>query len=152
MNLFINSPSYYTQENGVIDDIYQLCRVISRNIDITLYTDSLDTIGITPIIAPTQILESGKWKEERRISLPYRMASISLISDYDSFVNADMLLKKKIIIQNILESLGVIKRQLKDKFDYEQIEVDIKNLLRNNQETITRQGTVQGKTGDGSMS
>ena len=129
VNLFINSPSYYTQENGVIDDIYQLCRVISRNIDITLYTDALDTIGITPIIAPIQILESGKWKEERRISLPYRMASISLVSDYDSFLKADLMSKRKIIIENILKSLGVIKRRLKDKFDYEQIENDIKNLL-----------------------
>ena len=129
MNLFINSPSYYTQENGVIDDIYQLCRVISRNIDITLYTDSLDTIGITPIIAPTQILESGKWKEERRISLPYRMASISLISDYDSFIKADMMSKREMILENILKSLAVIKKRLKDKFDYEQMENDIKNLL-----------------------
>ena len=129
VNLFINSPSYYTQENGVIDDIYQLCRVISRNIDITLYTDALDTIGITPIIAPTQILESGKWKEERRISLPYRMASISLISDYDSFIKADMMSKRKMILENILKSLAVIKRRLKDKFDYEQMENDIKILL-----------------------
>lgn len=129
LNLFINSPSYYTQENGVIDDIYQLCRMISLNIDITLYTDALDTIGITPIIAPTQILESGKWKEERKISLPYRMASISLVSDYDSFLKADLMSKRKIIIENILKSLGVIKRRLKDKFDYEQIENDIKNLL-----------------------
>ena len=129
LNLFINSPSYYTQENGVIDDIYQLCRMISLNIDITSYTDVLDTIGITPIIAPTQILESGKWKEERKISLPYRMASISLISDYDSFLEANMMSKRKMIIENILKSLGVIKRRLKDKFDYEQIENDIKNLL-----------------------
>ena len=129
LNLFINSPSYYTQENGVIDDIYQLCRMISLNIDITLYTDALDTIGITPIIAPTQILASGKWKEERKISLPYRMASISLISDYDNFLKADMMSKRKIIIENILKSLGVIKKRLKDKFDYEQIENDIKKLL-----------------------
>ena len=103
--------------------------MISCNIDITLYTDALDTIGIIPIIAPTQILESGKWKEERRISLPYRMASISLISDYDSFIKADMISKKEIILDNILKSLAVIKRRLKDKFDYEQMENDIKNLL-----------------------
>ena len=129
MNLFINSPSYYTQENGVIDDIYQLCRMISFNIDITSYTDVLDTIGITPIIAPTQIIESKKWKEERRISLPYRMASISLFSDYDSFIKADMMSKKMMIIENILKSLYVIKKRLEGKFDYKQIENDIKNLL-----------------------
>ncbi len=129
MNLFINSPSYYTQENGVIEEIYQLCRLISINIDVTLYTDVLDTIGITPIIAPTQILESGKWKEERKISLTYRMASLSLISDYDSFLKADMASKKEIIIENILRSLGVVKRRLKDNFDYKKIENDIQKLL-----------------------
>jgi len=129
LNLFINSPSYYTQENGVIDDIYQLCKIISCNIDVTLYTDALDTIGITPIIAPAQILESGKWKEEKKISLPYRMASISLISDYDSFLKADMMSKKRIIIENILKSLGVIKRRLKENFDYEKIKNDIKRLV-----------------------
>ena len=130
MNLFINSPSYYTQQNGVIDDIYQLCRTISLNIDITLYTDALDTIGITPIIAPTQIIENEKWKEVKRISLPYRMASISLISDYDNFHDADIMSKKRIIIENILDSFMVIKRRLKGEFDYEQIEKDIKKLFK----------------------
>ena len=122
LNLFINSPSYYTQENGVIDDIYQLCRMISLNIDITLYTDALDTIGITPIIAPTQILESGKWKEERKISLPYRMASISLVSDYDSFLKADLMSKRKIIIENIVFVVCCLhsdKRSRKDSVNLE---------------------------------
>lgn len=129
MNLFINSPSYYTQENGVIDDIYQLCTMISRKIDITLYTDSLDTIGITPIIAPIQVLNNGKWKEVKKISLPYRMASISLISDYDSFYKADIALKKQMMVENILKSLNVIKRRLKKNFDYELMKNDIMKLL-----------------------
>ena len=129
MNLFINSPSYYTQENGVIDDIYQLCRIISQNIDVTSYTDMLDTIGITPIIAPIQALNSGKWKEIKKISLPYRMASISLTSDYEHFSQADMPTKKQIILENILKSLKVIKRKLKNTFDYERTENDIKKLL-----------------------
>ena len=71
----------------------------------------------------------GKWKEEKKISLPYRMASISLVSDYDIFLKADMMTKRKIIVENILKSLGAIKRRLKDKFDYEQIKNDIENLL-----------------------
>lgn len=129
MNLFINSPAYYTQEYGVIDDIYQLCTLISHRIDITLYTDSLDTIGITPIIAPAQALNSGKWKEEKKISLPYRMASISLVSDYDSFYNADIELKKQMIVENIFKSLGVIKRRLKENFNYDLIKSDIMELL-----------------------
>jgi len=57
------------------------------------------------------------------------MASISLISDYDSFLKADMMSKKRIIIENILKSLGVIKRRLKENFDYEKIKNDIKRLV-----------------------
>lgn len=131
MNLFINSPAYYTQKHGVLDDIYQMCTLISNKIDITLYTDSLDTIGITPIIAPIQILNSGLWKEIRKISLTYRMASISLVSDYDNFYNADIALKKQMIVENIFKSLGVIKRRLKENFDYELIKKDIIDLLIN---------------------
>ena len=57
------------------------------------------------------------------------MASISLTSDYEHFSQADMPTKKQIILENILKSLKVIKRKLKNKFDYERMENDIKKLL-----------------------
>ena len=57
------------------------------------------------------------------------MASISLTSDYERFSQADMTTKKQIIIENILKSLKVIKMKLKNKFDYERMEDDIKKLL-----------------------
>lgn len=129
MNLFINSPCYYTQEFGIIDDIYHLCRTISKNIDITLYTEVLDTIGITPIIAPKNLLDMGKWKENKLVSKLYRFASISLVSDFDSFVIANIPEKKKIIVDNIIKSLGVVKRKLKNQFDYERIVLDIKKWI-----------------------
>ena len=125
MNLFINSPAYFTQEQGVIDEIYKFCTFISRNIDISLYTDCIDTIGITPIIAP---ISSG-FTETRLISLTYRMASISLFSDYKSFCEADITKKKEIILDNILKSLYLIERKLKREFNYEQLEKDIKTLV-----------------------
>ena len=129
MNLFINSPSFYTQENGVIDEIYQFCRRISHSIDVTKYTTALDTIGITPIIAPKQVIESGRWEEYKKISLTYRMADLSLLSDYDSYFDADIMLKKKMIKENIFRSLAEIKRKLKDRFDYDQMKKDIEALL-----------------------
>ena len=128
MNLFINSPSYYTEEYGVMDDIYNLCKLISDRIDITLYTHALDTIGITPIIAPKQVLDSG-CKEVKMISMRYRMANISLYCDYNNFIKADLALKKVMIVENIINSLYVIKKRLKNKFNYTQIVNDIKNLL-----------------------
>ena len=128
MNLFINSPSYYTEEYGVMDDIYNLCKLLSDRIDITLYTDALDTIGITPIIAPKQVLDSG-CMEVKMISMRYRMANISLYCDYNNFIKADLALKKVMIVENIINSLYVIKKRLKNKFNYTQIVNDIKNLL-----------------------
>ena len=131
MHLFINSPSYFTREFGVIDEIYKMCSVISRGIDITLYTDSIDTIGIVPVIAPEQETKNGGWKESKHVSLAYRMASISLHSDFESYYRADIALKKQIILDNIFRSLGVIKKRLKRHFDLNAMTNDIMELLRN---------------------
>lgn len=136
MNLFINSPAYYTREHGVIDEIYKLCAKISREIDITRYTDELDTIGIVPVIAPEDERKNGKFKEEKRISLPYRMASISLVTDYDDFCNAELAQKEQMIVENIFRSLNVIKRRLKERFDYERMRADIIELLSDSSENM----------------
>ena len=134
MNLSINSPAYYTYEYGIIDEIYSLCRMISKNIEVSHYTDCLDIIGITPIIVPKEKKSDKNWKEVKKISTSYRMASISLHIDYDSFVNGDIVVKKGLIIDNIFNSLYVVKLKLKNRFDYKKIEKDIKTLLiKNNQ-------------------
>ena len=129
MNLFINSPSYYTQEYGIIDEIYQLCQRISHSINVIEYTDMLDTVGITPIVAPTFALENNQHAEIKLISLRYRMASISLAIDYTVFTQADEKTKKALIVDNVLKSFLVIKKRLKNNFNYEQIEKDIKNIV-----------------------
>lgn len=129
MNFFINSPAYYTQENGVIDDIYRMCSMISKNINVQTYTSAIDTIGISPMIAPVDILSAGEWKERKYISLNYRFADIALISNYELFCNGDILVKKKMIIENIIESLKVIKKRLKGKFNYDLLVQDIQELV-----------------------
>lgn len=131
MNLFINSPSYYTQINGVCDEIYQMCLVISKNIDVTKYTTALDSIGITPIIVPEAILENGKWKEEKKVSTTYRYASISLITNYYMYEEAAIAKKKEMILENILKSLFEVKKLLKNNFDYSKIEKDIIEIVHN---------------------
>ena len=147
MNLFINSPVYYTQEYGIVDEVYKMCLDISKCIDIKLYTDSIDTIGITPIIAPISVLNSEGHREVSFISLAYRMANISLVSDYYSFCNADIDVKKHIIIENVLLSLKVIKKKLKNNFDYERIEQDIKELVQSRGQSQGQSGL--GQSGDG---
>lgn len=129
MNLFINSPAHFTQEYGINEEIYNMCHKISENIDIKSYTEYLDTIGIIPMIAPIESLTLANWKEIKYISLPYRMASISLSCDYKDYVNGDIERKKQIVVENILQSLKCVKKRLKEKFDYEQLEKDIKELI-----------------------
>jgi len=125
MNLFLNSPSHYTQEFGVIDEVYLMCKYISENIDIKNYTASLDSIGVVPMVAPFEIISETGWKEIKYVSTRFRMADIALCSDYELFCNADLNEKKKIILKNILDSLKVIKKKLKGEFDYDQMEKDI---------------------------
>ena len=125
MNLFINSPAYFTQTYGVISEIYDLCKEISTIIDIKKYTDLIDTIAIIPIIAPDQFIKQGLWKEEKKISLSYRLAIISLQTDYGRFCEANLKQKEMIILDNIFQSLKIIKRRLKNNFNYDQMESDI---------------------------
>jgi len=125
MNLFLNSPSHYTQEFGVIEEVYVMCQYISQNVDVRKYTDCLDTIGIVPMIAPPEIIAETEWKEIKHISTRFRMANIALCTDYEEYCNADLNDKKKIVIENILDSLKVIKKKLREKFNYEQMEKDI---------------------------
>lgn len=125
MNLFINTPAYYGKKHGIDEEIYKMCNHISKNIDVTRYTKHIDTIGIVPIIAP----KTEDWKEEKHISLTYRMASVSIREDYDEYCNADINTKKAIMIQNIKKSLFVVKKRLKGNFNYEQMVQDIESVL-----------------------
>ena len=129
MNLFLNSPAHYTEEFGVIDEIYNMCNYISKNIDINNYTNAIDTIGIVPMIAPKEILEETSWREIQYVSTKFRMANISLSLDYDSFCNYDLENKKKIILENVFNSLKIIKKRLGEDFNYQQLEADILSLL-----------------------
>ena len=130
MNLYINSPSYYTQLYGIDDDVYKVCRLLEKNIDVENYTSLLDTISITPIIAPKTEICDDNWHEAKHISLAYRMASISLCVDYAAYISVvDSAGKIQLILDNILNSLLVIKKRLKNDFNYDQIKKDILALV-----------------------
>ena len=130
MSIYINSPSYYTQIYGIDDKVYKVCRLLEKNIDVKNYTSLLDTIGITPIVAPVEEICDNKCQEVRHISLGCRMASISLHVDYSAYISAiDQDKKLQLIIDNILNSLLIIKKRLKKGFDYEQIKKDILTLV-----------------------
>ncbi len=114
---------------GILEEVYSMCRCIEKNIDIVNYTSEIDTIGITPIIAPDDAINKGLWKEYKQVSLGYRFANISLSIDYADYVSSGISRKKHLIIENILKSLFLIKQHLGKNFDYEAIEKDMLDLL-----------------------
>ena len=111
-----------------------MCRLLEKNIDIKKYTSLLDTVGITPIVAPNFEINGANYAEVKYISLPYRMASISLHIDYLEYISVSIEEKKALIIKNILNSLLVIKKRLKNGFDYVQLENDILTLVKSPEE------------------
>lgn len=123
MQLNINSPAYFTKQYGVIDEIYKMCREISKYVENKKYSNIVNTIGITPIIAPKNIIEQGFFKQEKKCDIRYGVASVSLWIDYDEFLQSDLINKQIMIVKNILDSIKVIAR--KAKIDYEKFYDDI---------------------------
>ena len=127
MNIFINSPSYYTQNFGVDDEVYKLCSYIAKNMNITKYTSSIDTFAITPIIAPQNL---NPEKLESKVIF-VRAANISVVSSFDDYINANTDDKIKIIVDNIKKSSKILKKKLKSKFDLEMFLKDLEQLVTN---------------------
>ena len=130
MNLNINSPVYYTQEYGVDDDIYLMCRKLSDAVKEKEYSDILSIVGIVPIIAPLPVIERGLCKEHKKCEPQYGFASVSLQISYEEYVNSDVSSKKRLIIDNILKSVKAISR--KGRINYFSFENDVKEFCQNN--------------------
>lgn len=124
MDLNVNSPSYYTQEFGVDDDIYRMCRELFYAFKEKKYSDVINIIGIVPIIAPTSVIEKGLCKEHKRCETKYGFASISMYIDYDEYVKSDISDKKKLLVDNILKFVKSISK--KGKVDYVLFENDMR--------------------------
>lgn len=134
MELNINSPSYYTRQYGVIDDIYWMCREMAAYVRDKKYSDFVDIVGVTPVVAPKSVIEEGFWKERKHCELKYGFADASLYIDYEEFVNGDIDKKKQLIIKNILASVKAIHK--KAKIDFGEFEKDIMCFCEQNNITL----------------
>lgn len=130
MDLNINSPSYYSQEHGVDDDIYWMCRALSNYVKEKKYSDVINIIGIVPIIAPASVLQKGLCKAHKKCEPQYGFASVSLQIDYEQYVKADIENKKRMILDNILLSVKAVSK--KGKIDYNLFAEDVRNFCDNN--------------------
>lgn len=128
MDLNINSPSYYKNIYGVDDEVYWMCRRISDFFKDKKYSDIVDIIGITPVVAPKELIANGQWKEEIKYDLKFKLVSVRKRIDFDKYINSNADGKCKLIAENILKSIKSISR--KAKIDYNQFEKDLLEFLK----------------------
>ncbi len=92
-----------------------------NNIDLPLYCDALDTIGIIPFSGPDKYMSD--WKERKYISWARREADIRLRIDFDTFVKASQENQRAMVKEVIIKSLEIIKhrceaKKLRFEFDH----------------------------------
>lgn len=130
MELNINSPKYYKDVNGIDGDIYTLCQDLYIYYKDKSYSDIINIIGIIPIIAPKEMLATGKYKEVKHCSAAYGFADVNLFVEYEKYVEATIDEKKSLIVKNVVDSIRTIKA--KGKIDFKLFEADMITFCKEN--------------------
>lgn len=128
MDLNINSPAYYKNIYGVDDEVYWMCREISAFVKDKRYSDIVDIVGISPVVAPKDLIVNGQWKEEIKYDFKFKLVSVRKQIDYDKYISSNADGKCKLIAGNILRSIKSISR--KAKIDYTMFENDLLEFLK----------------------
>ena len=123
MELNINSPAYFTDHYGIDDEVYKYCQQLHDFFKTREYSESMNIIGITPVIAPKEIYNQGMWKEKVQVVGLGYCAIIDIRMDFDNYYNADSNGKIELIQQMIIRAVRKIKS--KGKFDWENFRDDL---------------------------
>ena len=113
MELNINSPAYFKDFYGIDDEVYRYCQRLYMYFMDKKYSDDLKIIGISPIVAPEEIYNSGKWKESVKIIGNGECASVVIHMDFDAYYNADSAGKILLTKETIKKAIMRIKRRSK---------------------------------------
>ena len=87
------------------------------------YSDIIETIGLIPIVAPDELIKSGVCNEHKRFDFKSKLVIVSKYIDFDTYLNASLIDRKRLIVRNILESIKSIKTR--GKFNFECFEKDL---------------------------
>ena len=123
MELNINSPAYFADHYGIDDEVYKYCQQLHDFFRTREYSESMNIIGITPVIAPKEIYDQGMWKEKVQVVGLGSCAMIDIRMDFDNYYNADSSGKIELIQQMIIRAVRKIKS--KGKFDWEKFRDDL---------------------------
>lgn len=126
MELNINSPVYYKDHYEIDNEVYRFCQRAYLFFKDKKYSNTLQIIGIVPIVAPQEIASGGNYKEKVKFLCNKSIASIEIKMDFDNYHNADSI---KRIEQTKEMILAAVKRIItKVDFDYDRFKEDLISL------------------------
>ena len=90
------------------------------------YSNTLQIIGIVPIVAPQEIVEGKNYKEKVKFLCNKSVASINIKMDFNDYYNADSIKRIELTKEMILTA---VKRIItKVDFDYGKFKEDLISL------------------------
>ena len=123
MELNINSPAYFKEHYGIDEEVYKFCQKAYIFFKDKEYSDTLHIIGIIPVVAPQEIYDSGKWKENIKFLCNKSIVSITIRMNFENYYKADSLGKIEQTKEMILTAVKQIKS--KGNFNYDKFKNDL---------------------------
>ena len=93
------------------------------------YGDEVSEIAIIPTVFSPKTSEILQYKERKRYSPKTKEAEFRLKIDHQKFKDADEDGKRKLILQNIIDSIRILKTKVKKGFEGDRLEGDIRKLF-----------------------
>lgn len=126
MEVNINSPVYYKDHYGIDNAVYRFTQRAQLFFREKEYSNTLQIIGIVPIIAPREVYAAGNYKERVRFLCGKSVASVEVKIDFDSYHNADSAGKIALTKDMLLTAAKRIK--IKMDFNYDRFRDDLESL------------------------
>ena len=126
MELNINSPVYYKDHYGIDNGVYRFTQRAQLFFKEKEYSNTLQIIGIVPIIAPKEVYAAGNYKDRVKFLCGKSAASVEIKMDFDTYHNADSVGKIALTKDMLLTAAKRIK--VKVDFDYDRFKDDLESL------------------------
>ena len=126
MELNINSPVYFKDHYGIDDEVYKFCQRAYLFFKDKKYSNTLQIIGLVPIVEPQEIVEGENYKEKVKVLCNKSVASINIKMDFNDYYNVDSIKRIELTKEMILTA---VKRIItKVDFDYGKFKEDLISL------------------------
>ena len=126
MELNINSPVYYKNHYGIDNAVYRFTQRAQLFFKEKKYSNTLQIIGIVPIIAPQEVYAAGNYKERVKFLCGKSVASVEIRGDFDAYHNAGSSGKIALTKDMLLTAAKRIKTKV--DFDYDRFKDDLESL------------------------